>query len=214
MRRDARKAIQARLAELGDELMAPDGSTGMEGLSRLLKKNPAYIQQYVSGKQKSLPLDVKVRIARILRMSIEDLEVNSHELQQLKLYRIEPGAFEEDAEPYDPPQPILHRQNISYVKITSNALERHPLHIVPGDVLAFDISQAALEALRPEQIVLVQLYDKADMLKATTVVREFLRPDLLATNRRTANELFSMSDDALPFEARIKGVFTGWRQSN
>jgi hypothetical protein len=213
MRKDARTAIQARIEELGDELVAPDGSTGMQGLSRLLKKNPAYIQQFISGKQKTLPLDIKVRIARILRMSIEDLDVNAHDLQQLRLYRIEPGAFEEDAEPYDPPNSVLAaNKSIGYVKMTSDVLSRHPLRITVGDVLAFDMSQQAVDNVRSEQIVLVQLYDKEDTLKARTVVREFIRPRMLITNREEANEAFSIDDARLPFEARIKGVFTGWLQ--
>lgn len=202
MKTDARKAIQDRLAEIDET---------MEWLSERLGRNKAYIQQFMSGKQQRLPLDVKLRVAGILQMAIEELDVSGHELQQLRLYRIEPDAFEEDAEPYQPARgSVLSAQPaIGYVKMTSNVLERHPLRIAIGDILAFDMSQQAVDNVRSEQIVLLQLYDKGDMLKARTAVREYVRPGLLVTNRETANEVFSLNDQALPFEPRIKGVFKG-----
>lgn len=205
--KDVRETIRNRLKGIGETARS---------VSLKISKGPGYLHDFLEGRQKDLRLDILIPLARELRMDVKDL-ATPHQLQQLRVYRIDPSAFEEDAEPYELPHGslLVAQPAICYVKMTSNVLELHPLRIAIGDILAFNLGQQAVDGIDLEDpskfpIVLGQLYDKADRLKAKTVVRQYLRPGLLITNRSTANEIFRIFDDALPFEVRIKGVFAGF----
>lgn len=182
----------------------------MSWLSQRLGKNHAYIQQYVDrGSPRELDLEMKIKIAEALAMPLHELGVTEYDIRQRSNSSDPKGVLEEDATAYVPPPGsiLTAHPTIGYMKMTSNVLESHPLRIVAGDVLAFNMSPAAVESVRSEQIVLLQLYDKSDMLKARTAIREYIRPGLCVTNRTTDNEIFALGDPGLPFEPVIKGVF-------
>jgi hypothetical protein len=187
-------------------------------LSLKIGKGEGYIHDFLTGRAKTMPLDIKVAVAKELGMPASKLAANAHEAQVLSPYDgINLHAFQEDAEAYSPgPASILthlaRQPNTMLVRVKTNVLECHPMRIRPGHVLAFDISQAAVDGIDqvdPEKaIVVCQLYDRADMTKAETILlRQYIRPGLLITNRKTGNEAYSLRDAALPFEPRIKGVF-------
>jgi hypothetical protein len=202
---DARKAIRDGIRAKG---------TSDRALSLAVGKGEGYIHDFLTGRAKTLPLDIKIAIARELAMPASKLAANDHEAAVLGRYDgIDLQAFQEDAEPYDPgPRSILTRQpNIALLKVKTNVLECHPLRIRAGYVMSFDMSAeavAAIDQLDPDRaIVVCQIYDKHDLLKAETIIRQYVRPGLLITNRRTGNEAYRLDDPALPFEPRIKGVF-------
>jgi hypothetical protein len=205
--KDVRETIRKRLREIGETERSVSLKIGMNG---------GYLNDFLKGKQKELRLPIIIPLARELRMDVKDL-ATQHQLQQLRVYQIDPGSFEEDAEPYEPASGslLVKKPAIGYVRMTSNVLEQHPLRISIGDILGFDMSPQAVENIDRDDpakfpIVLAQLYDRADPMKATTVVRQYLRPGLLLTNRESGNEVFSLQDKNLPFEPRIKGVFVGF----
>lgn len=183
----------------------------MEWLSRRIKRNPAYIQQFIErGVPKELHFKDILVISEVLDMPLEKFGItNLQRKNGTEQTSLAPSGFSEDAEPYSPPAGsiLTLSDTIAYYRMTSNALEAHPLRIVPGDVLAFDISPAAIEALKSEQVVIVQCYDPdPQVMKARTIVRAFMRPALVTTNRERMNEAFSLDDPTLPFEPHIKGV--------
>jgi hypothetical protein len=113
------------------------------------------------------------------------------------------GGFAEDAEPYvpeptDPQFPAS--ENVFLYRINTDTVSG--LGINPGDVLFVDISAAAVAALKPLAVVIAQHY--VDM-SATTLVRQFVPPQLLITNATTnAVPLVIDRDDVA-----IKGVVIG-----
>lgn len=194
---DARETIIRRLREK---------NRSMKWLSAQLGRNPAYIQQFVErGSPKDLSLEMKVKIAEILDLSLQDLGAEGYDVRP----RPKVEGLNEDATPYEPPATSLlaRHPTIGYYRVTSDVLSNHPLRIQPGDIVAFDLSPEAVANVKTEQIVIAQLYDKEDLLKARTVVREYVRPGLLVTNRETDNEVITIGDPGAPFEAHIKGVF-------
>lgn len=194
---DARETIIRRLKEK---------NRSMKWLSTQLGRNPAYIQQFVErGSPKDLSLEMKVRISELLDITLQELGEEGYDIRP----RPKIEGLDEDARPYEPPPSSLLTRHpaIGYYQMTSDVLSRHPLRIQSGDILAFDLSPEAVENVRTEQIVIAQLYDKEELLKARTVVREYVRPGLLVTNRETDNEVITIGDPGAPFEAHIKGVF-------
>ena len=192
---NARETISRRLDEL---------DRSMKWLSEELGRNPAYIQQFIERHSpKDLRLEMKLRIAELLDLELAELGVADYDVRQ------RPSGLNEDAEPYTPPPAsLLTRQpSIGYFRVSSDALARHPLRIQKGDILAFDMSPDAVADVRTEQIVVAQLYDKKELLEARTVVREYVRPGLLITNRDSDNEIITLGDENAPYEAHIKGVF-------
>lgn len=183
----------------------------MEWLSRELKKNPSYIQQFIErGSPKHLAHELKLSTAELLGMPLRELGITDHRNRSQPL--LGSSGYAEDAEPYIPQAGsiLATSDTVAYYRITSNALESHPLRIVPGDVLAFDISPATIDALKSEQIVIVQCYDPdPQVMTARMIVRAFMRPGLITTNRERNNEAFSLDDPTLPFEPHIKGVMRG-----
>lgn len=198
---DVRQAIRSKLNETGKS---------MEWLSLKLGKNPSYIQQFLErGSPRDLSLELKIKTTELLDMPLANLGVTDLQVQRLNGITAPPTGMAEDAVPYAlPPGSILSpSETISYYQMKSNVLENHPLRIVVGDIIAFDMSPAALEQLKSEQVVIAQCYHPdPQVLLARTIVREFVRPGILMTNRTTNNEAFAIDDASLPFEAAIKGV--------
>lgn len=195
-----REALRARIRELD--------ITDSEA-SRRIGQHRGYVHEFMTGKQESLPYDVKLKIAEELKMPLSALGLSNLSGGALVVTDL---GFSDDAEAYIPPPGsiLAHTEAIGYYRILSNVLENHPLRISHGDVLAFDMSQRAVEGVQTEKIVIVQCYDPDPQVrKAHTIVREYIRPGLLITNRAKNNEIISLDDPSLPFEPVIKGVFRG-----
>lgn len=115
--------------------------------------------------------------------------------------------FAEDATPYiaiaDPKlHGMLEGRNLSYMQVQTDVLENLGLH--PGDVRLFDFNASSVEQVGTGDVVIAQLYDRGDLLEAKTVMRQFVAPGLLITNRSKANLAITMVTDHV--EAAIKAV--------
>jgi len=124
-----------------------------------------------------------------------------------------PGAFEEDAVPYDPggvPGLSLRLGTAEFLcKIKTDAVTASREGLRPGDLAIFDIGADALAALQDGRtgdgaVVMAQSYDD-ETGQAETIVRQWLGPwpGLLSTNRAGANTVLTLS---LRDDIRIKGV--------
>lgn len=176
----------------------------MKWLSKEMGQNESYIQQFVKyGRPKDLPLEQKLKAAAILEIPEEELGVKG--ILRAKKNSVVAGLHDE-AVPYAASHGVveLHRAKFTMM---SNALENHPLRILPGDILTFDMSAEAVNNLQSEKIVVAQLYSKSELLDGRTIIRQFVRPGLLITNRASDNEIISLFDQHSPFEVHIKGVF-------
>lgn len=194
---DARESITRRLKET---------NRSMKWLSAKLGRNPAYIQQFVErGSPRDLSLEMKVKIAEILDMTLQDLGAEGYDVRPRPAF----DDLHGDATPYDPPASSLlaRHPGVGYYRITSDVLARHPLRIQPGDIVAFDLSPEAVDNLRTEQIVLAEICGQENPEKSRIVVREYVRPGLLVTNRESENEVLTLGDPSAPYEVRIRGVF-------
>lgn len=192
-----RDAIRERI----DELEISDSE-----VSRQLGKHRGYIHEFLSGKQATLPFDIKRKLVEVLAMPPHILGVSNATPDSLAIHAA--GGLHEDAEPYNVPTGSILTSDpaIGYFRMRTDCLANHPLRIQPGDVLAFSMTQRAIEAVTSEQIVLLQCYDRRELLQARTLVREFMRPSLVMTNRESDNEIFNLDDRSLDFEPHIKGV--------
>lgn len=125
------------------------------------------------------------------------------------LRRPEPsGGMAEDAEPYTlgPDDFVViaprARENVDPWKVKSNALNLLGIQI--GDIIMVDVSAEAVEAVRPLQPVIAQIYDDSEgPLKAMTVLRQFVPPSLLITNSSDVNAVPMNRDRD---DIAIKGV--------
>jgi len=99
------------------------------------------------------------------------------------------GELSEDAEPYIPAPTgsfaRLQEPNRDLWQVKSDALSE--LGITKSDLILVDISQAAIDGVQMGDPVVVQLYDPEELTKATTLLRQFIEPNLLITNSQTAN---------------------------
>lgn len=181
----------------------------MRWLSQQLGHNPSYIQQFLErGSPTELDLRDILESARLLDMPIQQFGVSDVAVRPNGTAP-QRGGMAEDAVEFAPQfgSILAPQENVSFYRMTSNALENHPLRIVEGDVLAFDMSKAAVESLKSEQVVILRCYHPdTEKLAGSTMVREYIRPGLITTNRMRNNEVFAIDDPSLPFEAVIRGV--------
>lgn len=117
------------------------------------------------------------------------------------------AGLSEDAAPYTSGDPAvsptaLAMRGLAHFVVKTNVVEL--AGIPAGTVVLLDMSPAAVEAVKTGDVVVAQVYDPDALDRATTVVRQFVAPALLVTNRRGANSAFSLDDAA--FDAAIKGV--------
>ena len=119
----------------------------------------------------------------------------------------------EDAEPYTSQQNGLARladpeRNRVLYTVTTDVLSELGIHA--GDIVLVDLSAAAVKALQPLKPVIAQVYAPDGAMRAETIVRQFVPPNLLITNSRTANAApINMADE----DAHIKGVIVSWHRS-
>jgi len=118
------------------------------------------------------------------------------------------AEFREEATAYEPP-PAMKRMWLQlasaskvFMTIGSDSLEN--LGIRKGDVRLFDTSDAAVAGVKTGDVVIAQLFDTRELLKGTTILRQYVEPGLLVTNRSTTNMAFMMVNPN--FEAHIRMV--------
>lgn len=197
MEKTARQIIAERLREKGQT---------MAWLSRALGRNHAYVQQYITTHTpQDLEFQDKVKVSKLLGIPLTELgvDIGGH----ARATGQHPAGLSEEAESYVPPAGShLSRasEDVAYFVARSSALDRHPLQIRSGDIVAASIAADALDKLASGDVVVVQLYDKADGMTATTVLRQYVAPGLLITNSSEANTIWRIDDASLPFEPVIK----------
>lgn len=143
----------------------------------------------IENGQRGLSMSVAERIAIALQAEVQDILGLSDAVERDRpLSR----HFAEDAEPYrGSPDDLFeielrNRQSVDPWRIKSNVLDR--AGIKSGDIVFVDISAAAVANLKPLQAVIAQVYDPHILVKATTVLRQFVPPSLLITNSTGPNQ--------------------------
>lgn len=179
----------------------------MAELSRKLQRNEAYVQQYLRGKQNSLPYEERLTIAGFLDMKPHLLGVAE---PQQRARQIGQG-LSEDAEAYVPPRGhYLSSAPAHYWMLTqkSGSLDQHSERIRKGDVLIFDLNKSNPAKIPALTIVAAQLCSRAELTESLgTATRLFVPPNKLITNSAEFNEIWSLEDDTLPFVPVIRGSF-------
>lgn len=192
---EIRQRIIERLNELG---------LTQSWLSTQLNRNLGYIHDYIGGRPEDLPYEIKIKVAHLLKLPPRELGVEPIVPQAPKPFG---GGMCDDAVPYEPPtQHFLARSpHIAYFRMTTLALDQHPERIKPGHLLAFDLNTVHPDTIDTGRIVIAQLFDKKELTKTHgTVIRQFVAPNKLITNSSENNEIISLDDPSLPYEAVIK----------
>lgn len=153
------------------------------------------ISRLENGERK-LTAEWMMRIANALEVPPEDL-----------LPALSVGSFEEERQPYEAETPAdlrraLAAQNQFLFSPGSNALEL--LGFGPETPILFDMSKEACADVQTGDIVIVQVISRDDESSARTLLRQFIAPGLLTTNRSGRNVSFHMEDEKI--SAQIRGV--------
>lgn len=182
----------------------------MSQLSKALGHNASYLQQHFTrNSPRELRYEDRVKLAQMLGIPVD--EVGGFGLSRV-FNRIElpsvPGLDEGDAAPYDPPQsaPIVIHEGQGLFIMKSKALDEHSPPIWPGDILICSLKPEHVNTVTTGKVVVAQLYDRGELLKATTIVRVFLAPNKLVTNSSVENTIIRIGDPAAPYEVAIKAV--------
>lgn len=198
-----RKLIIKRLGET---------KRSLNWLSKAIKRNQAYIHQYVNdGKPRELAYRDKVTISKLLEIPLSELNVPYTDLPAAA--GAESCGISADVEPFALPRgigllPATAPERV-YYKVLSSPLDRHPFEpIANGTIITVDERDATCDSLRTEDRVLVELWDR-ESRGMTLVIREFVAPRLLITNTDHNNAIINMDDGAIPFEAMVKGKIVG-----
>lgn len=85
--------------------------------------------------------------------------------------------------------------------VRGNGLDE--LNIFDGTLILMDMSTQAVQHVKSQDVVVVQIYDEHDLTKATTSVWQFIKPALLTTNSAAHNKT---SINMRATDAHIKGV--------
>lgn len=199
---DLRQIIENRLREQGKT---------MAWLSRQLGRNHAYIQQFIRTHK---PLDLefldKLKVAKLLNISASEIGIDQTVSVELPLQGAHQSPVEEGAKLWEPPPGhflTLSEQRLYFIA-RSRALDRHEFKIHENDIVVVDINHKAISLLKTGNAVVVDLFHKPDGARSTSVLREYIEPDLLITNSSGANSIWRVDDGSLPFEIVIRGKVT------
>lgn len=198
--------IRQRITDRIDEL----GTTASE-VSTRIGKNRGYLHDFLKkGSPKSLPYEIKLKVAAILGLDPSELGVTPFQPNGSTVGARRGGGLEEEAESYEPgpAAPFRPAPHIAMFRQRSLSLDQlHPRPILPGDVVMFDINQTEPDKIESGKVVIVQFYDKQDLTRCYgSAFRLFIKPNKLMTNSSDGNELISLDDVTLPFEPVIKGT--------
>ncbi len=156
--------------------------------------------KYVIGRLEDgttpLKIDMARKVAEALDVSLPDLLTGP----MVQDFQEEAAIYVSESE-----QPLLRaisRRNLTPWTIKTDSLEAVGLR--PGDMRIFDHSKEAVENVRTGDVVIVQLYDRNDPMQARTVIRQFVEPAMIVTNRLGTN--IAVRLDNPNFEGVIKAV--------
>ena len=193
---EIRRRIADRLKELDQS---------QSWLSVQIGKNRGYMKDYFDGSPYDLDYETKLQVAKLLNLHPREMGVSE----------IQPGTdrgragLSEDCEPYVPSEGgfLSRAPHIGYFRMKSRALDEHPLRILPGQLLAFNLNLVDPAEIETGRIVVVQLYDKRNLtIHHGTIIREFIKPNKLITNSSTENDMISLEGGSAPYEPVIKGT--------
>lgn len=97
---------------------------------------------------------------------------------------------------------MISAKNLFFYDVKSDALKN--LGITPGEKVLIDMGADAIAGVTTGDIVLVQVYSATQLAQGHTLLRQYIAPGILTTNRPRANVSFALEEDE--FEAHIKGV--------
>lgn len=89
------------------------------------------------------------------------------------------------------------KHGVKFYRVIGNSVER--TGIAPGEMIAVDHIEDATDSASNEDVLVVAIGDAG-----TLVLRQFLAPDLLVTNRDGANVVISTGDRTV--KARVMGI--------
>lgn len=182
------------------------GKAGLSAreLSQRLGRKHSYISDFLNkGSPVDLSYEDKLMVANVLDLNPEILGIK----RIVEPPRI-PG-LSEDAVAWSPPPGHYLRASphLAYFRLKGRCLDQHPLRLMPGMLLAFDLNKSSVNDIPSGSIVIAQLYDKRNLTgPTTTVIRQFIAPNKLITNSSVVNEIISLDDPTLPFDPVIKGT--------
>lgn len=144
--------------------------------------------------QQELAARMGVHLSTVSKMEVGTIDVAAKHLKALsealdapisELLDEPPNyGFAENAEPFTPPpsHPLAMWMKPPYglVRMRDNSLDQ--LHISAGDVLVFKSERDIEKRLEMGKIVVCQVMSGTDLVDGTTIVREFIEPNLLITN--------------------------------
>lgn len=117
------------------------------------------------------------------------------------------AEFQNDVEPFFPEamQELaapLKARNLSYFRVKTEAVS---LAGAPaGSVRLVDLSDEAIAARKTGDLLIVKVSDGVDRKRTFRLIRQYVAPRILTTNRPGRNTSFAL--DEAPFEVEIKGV--------
>lgn len=176
------------------ELREAKGLTGRQ-LAEMIGTTQETISRLETGRRK-LTHDWMRVIAKALGVTPADL-ITAPELQDV----LEDAAPHADTFERHVSRAIQAR-NLALWRVTTDALEN--IGLTPGNVRLFDLSEAAIANVRTGDVVLLELRDARRSSPPKMVLRQFVAPNLIVTNRRATNIAVSM--DHHHFTAHIVGV--------
>lgn len=182
------------------------GKAGLSAreLSQRLGRKHSYISDFLNkGSPVDLSYEDKLMVANVLDLNPEILGIK----RIVEPPRI-PGLSEDAVAWSLPPGHYLRASpHLAYFRLKGRCLDQHPLRLMPGMLLAFDLNKSSVNDIPSGSIVIAQLYDKRNLTgPTTTVIRQFIAPNKLITNSSVANEIISLDDPTLPFDPVIKGT--------
>lgn len=164
-------------------------------LARLLDMSQANLSRLETGKQQ-LTEDLMQRLAEALDVAPIDLLP----LAIVAALQDDVAAANIDAAPEV--AAVLKQRQIRGFRVLTDVVESRG--ISPSGSLLIDTSPAALEAIRTGDLVVAEVVNPGKPERAYMVLREFIAPALLTTNRRGANHAFRTDDESL--SVRLVGV--------
>jgi transcriptional regulator with XRE-family HTH domain len=116
------------------------------------------------------------------------------------------AEFEDEVEPYIPEVADLvkplKRLKLFYYRVIANSVDRAGMPA--GKIALFDMSDATVKARKTGDIVLVRIHAREDMRKGVMLIRQYVAPGLLLTNRPGMNTVFNETGES--FEVTVKAV--------
>lgn len=171
-------------------------------LSKRLGKKRGYLHDYLErGSPKAMPVELKIRLARELKIPPHRLGVSFANFPR-------PSGRESDVEPYLDVVEFAHLPpNMAPYRVVTNVLDKsYPKRIVPGAILIVNMDFPNSKPLTRGDIVLAHVYDRTHSEPYAIVLREFVPPDFLATTSSGPNEIMALDDEENEFRFEIIGM--------